>query len=59
MTSNYFTAIWCFESEKCGKEGKKLQKFEYLDNKKSYLDEITSFWRANICEKVKNSRDNL
>ena len=32
--------IWPFESEKCGKEGKKLQKFEYLENGKSFLDEI-------------------
>ena len=29
-----------FESGKCGKEGKKLQKFEYLENEKSFLDEI-------------------
>ena len=33
-----------------GKEEKKLQKYEYLENKKSFLDEIKnivhSFWRA-------------
>ena len=29
-----------FEPGKCGKEGKKLQKFEYLENEKSFLDEI-------------------
>ena len=29
-----------FELGKCGKEGKKLQKFEYLENEKSFLDEI-------------------
>ena len=29
-----------FESRKCGKEGKKLQKFEHLENKKSFLDKI-------------------
>ena len=33
-----------------GKEEKKLQKYEYLQNKKSFLDEIKnivhSFWRA-------------
>ena len=27
---NYFTSIWPFEFGKRGKEGKKLQKFEYL-----------------------------
>ena len=28
----------------CGKEGKKLQKFEYLENEKSFFHEIkTSF----------------
>ena len=37
---NYSTSICPFESGKCGKEGKKLQKFEYLENKKSFLDEI-------------------
>ena len=29
-----------FWTGKCGKEGKKLEKFEYLENKKSFLDEI-------------------
>ena len=33
---NYSTSIFPFESEQCGKEGKKLQKFEYLENKKSF-----------------------
>ena len=37
---NYFTSICPFESGKCGKEGKKSQKFEYLENEKSFLDEI-------------------
>ena len=35
---NYSTSICPFESEKCGKEGKKIQKFEYLENKKSFLE---------------------
>ena len=39
MTSNYSTSICPFESGKCGKEGKKLQKSEYL-KKESFLDEI-------------------
>ena len=29
---NYSTFIYPFESGKCGKEGKKIQKFEYLKN---------------------------
>ena len=29
---NYSTSIWPFVSRKCGKEGKKLQKYEYLEN---------------------------
>ena len=37
---NYSTSICPFESGKHGKEGKKLEKFEYLENKKSFLDEI-------------------
>ena len=54
---NYFTSICPFESGKCGKCGKeeeKLQisreKFEYLENEKSFLDEIKNhfhiFWMA-------------
>ena len=37
---NYSNSICPFESGNCGKEGKKLQKFEYLKNEKSFLDEI-------------------
>ena len=47
---NYFASIYTFESGKCGKEEEKLQKFEFLKNEKSFLDEIKnifhSFWRA-------------
>ena len=39
----YFTSICPFESGNCGKEGKKLQKFEYLENEKSFFDEIKRF----------------
>ena len=64
---NYFNSIYPFESGKCGKEGKKLQKFEYLENEKSFLDEIKnifhSFWRAIIWWKnkilIKNSGHKL
>ena len=41
---NYSTSICLFEPGKCGKEGKKLQKFEYLENEKSFLDEIKTFF---------------
>ena len=37
---NHSTSICPFEPGKCGKEEKKLQKFEYLENKMSFLDEI-------------------
>ena len=44
--------------ESVEKEGEKLQKFEYLENEKSFLDEIKnifhSFWRAIIRWKNKN-----
>ena len=54
---NYSTFICPFESGKCGKEGKKLQNFEYLENEKS-LDEIKnifhSFCRPIIWWKNKN-----
>ena len=33
-----------FESGKCGKEGKKIQKSEYLEKEKSFLDEIKGFF---------------
>ena len=39
-TINYSTLICPLESGKCGKKGKKLQKFEYLQNKKSFYFEI-------------------
>ena len=42
---NYYTSIRPSESEQCGKEGKKLQKFEYLKNEKSFLDEIKNIFQ--------------
>ena len=36
---NYSTSICPFESEKCRKEGKNIQKFEYLENEKSFFNE--------------------
>ena len=55
---NYSTSVCPCESGKCGEEGKKLQKSEYLENEKSFLDEIKnifhSFWRPIIWWKNKN-----
>ena len=55
---NYSISMCPFESGKFGKEGKKSWKFEYLENKKSFLDEIESifhsFWRSVIWWKNKN-----
>ena len=45
---NYSTSMCSFESGKCGKEEEEVQKFVYLENEKSFLDEIKntfhSFW---------------
>ena len=43
---NYSTSICPFECENCGKEGEKLQKFEYLKNEKSFFDEIKSTFHS-------------
>ena len=48
--SNYWTlissglfSVCLFESGISGKEVEKIQKFEYLENEKSFLDEIKKF----------------
>ena len=43
---NYSNSICPFKSGKGGKEGKKLQKFEYLENEKSFLDEIKNIFHS-------------
>ena len=43
---NYSTSICPFESGNCGKEGKKSQKFEYLENENSFLDEIKNIFHS-------------
>ena len=43
---NYSTSICAFESGRCGKEGKKLQKFEYPENEKSFFDEIKNIFHS-------------
>ena len=44
--TNYSTTTWPFVFRKCGKEGKKLQKFEYLENEKSFFDEIKNTFHS-------------
>ena len=43
---NYSTSICSFEFGKCGEEGKKSQKIECLENKKSFSDEIKNNCRS-------------
>ena len=43
--TNYCTSIHPFESGKYDKEDKKLQEFEYLENEKSFSDEIKSVFQ--------------
>ena len=43
---NYSTSIFPFESGKCGKQGEKLQKFEYLESEKSFLHEIKNIFQS-------------
>ena len=51
------TSVCPFESGMCGKEEEKLQQFEYLENEKSFIDEIKNifhnFWKAIIWRKNK------
>ena len=42
---NYYSFIWSFGSGECGKEGKKLQKFEYIENEKSSLNDIKNIFK--------------
>ena len=64
---NHSNSTCSFESGKCGKEEEKSQKFEYLKNKKSFLDEVKnifhSFWRPIFWWKnkklIKNSGQKL
>ena len=43
---NYSTPICPFESGNFEEEGKNLQKFEYLENEKSFLGEIKSIFHS-------------
>ena len=42
---NYSTSICHFECGKSGKEEEKIQKSEYLENGKSFLDEIRNIFQ--------------
>ena len=57
---SYSTFICPFGSGKCRKEAKKVQTFEYLENKKRFLDRIKSFFlvfeELLLGEKIKISR---
>ena len=54
---NYSTSICPLESGKCGEEEEKLQKFEYLEDKMSFLDEtkkhFSVFEGLSVGEKIK------
>ena len=41
---HYLIFIYRFESGKCGKKGKKIQKFEYLKNENSFSDKMKRFF---------------
>ena len=43
---NYFTSICPFEPGKSGKEEEKIQKFEYVEIEKSFLDEIKNTFHS-------------
>ena len=42
--TNCSSSICPFVSRKCEREGKKLQKSEYLENKKRFFDEIKTLF---------------
>ena len=40
---NYSSFTWPFESGNCSKVGQNLQKIEYFDKEKGFLDEINEY----------------
>ena len=46
MASFYSTFIYLFEFIKCEKEGKNDKKIEYLENEKSFVDEINRIFHS-------------
>ena len=55
--TNFPPPLVLLNLESVERKGKKIQKFEYLENEKSFFDEIRNifynFWRANIWRKKK------
>ena len=43
---NYSFSIFPLESGKSGNEGEKVQKFEYLENEKGFLDETKNIFHS-------------
>ena len=43
---NYSTSICPFETGKFGEEGKNFKKIEYLENEKSFFDEIKNIFHS-------------
>ena len=54
---NYSSFKCSFKSKECGKEGEKLQKFEYLENGKSFSNEIKTFFMIFLSIKYKKIAD--
>ena len=46
MTSQIIPLPFALLNLESGKEGKKSRKFEYLENKKSFLDEVKNFFHS-------------
>ena len=46
MTSQIIPLPFVLLNLETGKEGKKLQKFEYLENEKRFLDEIKNIFHS-------------
>ena len=44
LQHDYSSFIWSFESGKGGKEREKAEEIEYLENEKSLLNEIKTFF---------------
>ena len=49
---NYSTSVCPCESGKCGNEGKKLQKIEYLENGKSFFEGLSFGEKIYIWSKI-------
>ena len=54
---NYSSFKCSFKSKECGKEGEKLQKLEYLENGKSFSNEIKTFFMIFLSIKYKKIAD--